>query len=199
MMQKIPRILVAGDSFAAPWKGPYYGWAELLAHYYKVTNLAQAGVGEYKILQQLKTQDLQKFDCVIVSHTSPSRVHTKEHPVHKKGLHQNCDLIFTDLEGQDQWFNESLKTAKNWFKYHYDDRYQTDIYKLIRQEINNLISIPYISLTHLDIDKSFNIEKNVIDFSEFWQHNKGLVNHYSEYANQEICQQLRIKIEEITC
>ena len=47
------RILIAGDSFAAEWPGNN-GWVKLLSQKFSVTNVAQAGVGEYKILKQLK-------------------------------------------------------------------------------------------------------------------------------------------------
>ena len=44
------KLLVAGDSFVAEWPGDE-GWVKLLANDYDVTNVAQAGVSEYKIPQ----------------------------------------------------------------------------------------------------------------------------------------------------
>ena len=67
------KILVAGDSFAAEWPGDD-GWVKLLAHSHEVTNVAQAGCGEYKIFKQIQKANLDEYDCVIVSHTSTSRV-----------------------------------------------------------------------------------------------------------------------------
>ena len=46
------KILVAGDSFAAEWPGDD-GWVKLLAQSHEVTNVAQAGCGEYKIFKQI--------------------------------------------------------------------------------------------------------------------------------------------------
>jgi len=130
------KILVAGDSFAAEWPGNS-GWVKLLAQEHPVTNVAQAGVSEYKILKQIQNENLQDYDAVIVSHTSPSRVHTLDHPLHKDGLHKDCDLLWTDIEDRPSLFNPSLKAAKGYFKYHYDDNYYQTIYSLLRKEINN--------------------------------------------------------------
>ena len=95
------KILITGDSFAADWTIKYpniCGWPNMLAKEYSVTNVAQAGVSEYKIWKQIKCQNLQNFDIVIVSHTSPSRVHTFHHPIHSKDkLHYNADLMLNDI------------------------------------------------------------------------------------------------------
>ncbi len=92
------RIVLAGDSFGCEWPTGE-GWPLMLAKNHAVNNIAQAGVGEYKILKQLwnlSARDaywVNNYDCVIVCHTSPSRIHTPKHPVHKEGLHKDCDLI----------------------------------------------------------------------------------------------------------
>ena len=51
------KLLIAGDSFAADWTIKYKGegWVNTLCEDYDVTNVAQAGVSEYKIYNQLKT------------------------------------------------------------------------------------------------------------------------------------------------
>ena len=89
-------IALLGDSFAAEYNADTPGWVDILAEQHSVNNVAGAGVGEYKILRQLR--DIQStnpnwkslYECVIVTHTSPFRVHTPKHPLHKKGLHKNC-------------------------------------------------------------------------------------------------------------
>lgn len=179
-------VLVAGDSFAARWPG-LNGWVKLLENKFNVTNVAQAGVSEYKILKQLNNVDLEKFDLVIVSHTSFSRVHTPAHPIHKTGLHQNCDLFWADIENRNTFLNPSLKAAKDYFKYHYDDEYYKTVYKLFREDINKkLITKNYISLSHIVQLNSFIIENNHIDCSNYWQMHKGDENHYSKKGNKII-------------
>lgn len=187
------KILIAGDSFAAKWPTGNYGWVDLLSKIYDVTNVAQAGVSEYKIYKQIKNIDLSEFDFVIVSHTSPSRIHVKEHPLHKIGLHENCDLIFNDID-RFSWFNQKLKIAKGWFKHFYDDEYQIEIYKLLREKINNIINIPYISLSHIEIVNQLKLEKNHIDFSKLWHDERGVVNHYTEKGNQIVFKTIQKKL-----
>lgn len=185
------KILIAGDSFAAVYPFAKLGWVNILAHRHNVTNLAQAGCGEYKILKQIKSVDLKDFDMIIVSHTSPSRVHVPNHPIHKEGFHKNCDLLANDILDRNTWFNPSLKAAQDWFKYHYDDTYQIDIYNLIRKNINDTLNgIPYISLTHTEISRDLTIESNNIDFSELWKRERGPINHYTISGNRIIYEKL---------
>ena len=181
------RVLIVGDSFAADWPGE--GWPKLLSAKFDVTNLAQAGVGEYKILKQLQSVDCNSFDVVIVSHTSPSRIHTPSHPLHKTGIHKNCDLIYDDLQ-RSSWFNKSLQAAKGWFDYHYDDQYQIDIYSLIRKEIKQTIKVPYISMSHVDFGVDLLIEDPHIDFKDLWKMHRGTINHYDEVGNLTVYNKL---------
>ena len=97
------KILIAGDSFAADWTVKYKnqgkGWPNLLAEKHDVKNIAQAGCGEYKIYKQLINENLDDFDCIIVSHTSAYRVHTMYHPIHNNdSLHSNADFIYSDIK-----------------------------------------------------------------------------------------------------
>lgn len=181
------RVLIVGDSFAADWPGQ--GWTKMLAEKFDVVNLAQAGVGEYKILKQLQSVDCNSFDTVIVSHTSPSRVHTPLHPLHKTGLHKNCDLIYEDLQ-RPSWFNKSLRAAKDWFNFHYDDQYQIDVYLLIRKEIERTITVQYVSISHADFGIDLSIEKDHIDFKDLWKKHRGTVNHYDDYGNLAVYKKL---------
>jgi hypothetical protein len=184
------KVLIAGDSFATVWPDSHLGWPTLLAKKYDVVNLAQAGIGEYKILKQIKSQEVNNFDLVIVSHTSPSRLHTNNHPIHKEGFHKNCDLILNDLINRSAFRNPSLKAAQEYFKYHYDDEYQIDIYILIRRQINELITVPYISISHVDIVNTLAIEANHVDFSDLWAKERGSMNHYTVEGNFKIFETL---------
>ena len=190
------KILIAGDSFATVWPNSQLGWPTLLAKKYHVVNLAQAGIGEYKILKQIESQEINNFDLVIVSHTSPSRLHTNNHPVHKEGFHKNCDLILNDLINRSSFRNPSLKAAQEYFKYHYDDQYQIDIYNLIRRQIKLLITVPYISMSHIDIVNQLAVETNHIDFSRLWSKERGSINHYTIEGNSKIFETLEDMISE---
>ena len=195
-------ILIAGDSFGCEWPNGK-GWPLKLAEHNAVNNVAEAGVGEYKILKQLhrvfdhNPNWTNNYSCVIVCHTSPSRVHTPKHPVHKQGLHKDCDLIFSDINSKFDWFNVSLRTAKNWFWYHYDDDYQKQTYSLIRQEINRLITIPYLAVDNFSISNQFACEKNRLDLTDIWPMYRGETNHYTEEGNQIVYQQIVDKLDKI--
>ena len=191
------KILVAGDSFAAEWPGES-GWVKLLAKELNVTNVAQAGVSEYKILKQLHKSNIDEYDAVIVSHTSPSRVHTPNHPLHKTGLHKDCDLIYTDIENRSSLFNSSLKAAKGYFEHHYDDHYYQTVYSLLRKEIYSLLhNKKYLSMSHHNIAKAFIWEDNHLDFSEFWQKHRGKENHYNDTGNTTVCKIVLDKLQKL--
>lgn len=180
------KILLAGDSFAAEWPNSTTGWPHLIKQHYDVDNVAQAGVSEYKIFKQIQNANLNKYDLVIVSHTHPGRIHTPKHPIHRTGLHKDCDLILADLEAKTSYFNKSLQIAKGWFKYHYDEQYQNDMYTLLRNEINRLINIPYISIDNFNVNVPHNKETINLNFSQFWLTSRGKVNHYSDLGNQYV-------------
>lgn len=197
-MDKEIKILIAGDSYAASWNGSYHGWPDLLAMKYNVKNVAQAGVSEYKILKQIEKEKTQKYDLVIVSHTSPFRVHTPQHPIIRQGLHKDCDLIYNDLEGNADKKNESLTTALNWFKYHYDEEYQKDIYRLLRADIDAKIETLYLALDHNDSGTEFVTEQDHLDFSSYWPKNRGNVNHYTAEGNIHVFKTIVDIIEEMS-
>jgi hypothetical protein len=190
-------ILIAGDSFATKSSTCNSSWMELLAEQHQVTNLAQAGVGEYKIYKQLRSIDVNKFGLVIVSHTSPSRIHTNNHPIHKSGFHKDCDLILTDLIEHFQPLNTSLQTAKNFFKYHYNEEYQIDIYNLLRRRINDIICVPYISLSHVEIVNSLAIENHNINLSTLWADERGNINHYTEIGNKFVFRRIQDELDRL--
>ena len=157
-------ILIIGDSFATKYNGAYPGWAELLEQKHTVTNLAQAGVGEYKILKQLQSVTASDYDCVIVSHTSPYRIHTLHHPLHKEGFHKDCDFIYQDVK-------DRLPDVGKFFTEYFDLDYADYVYNLIRKEITSLLAdTRVIDTEHLDLKKLFSTDC-------------GDVQHLSEKAN----------------
>ena len=194
------KLLIVGDSFAADWSVKYpdvFGWPNLLANNHTVTNLAQAGVSEYRILQQLLSVDLDQFDIVLVVHTSPYRVVTRKHPVHHADvLHGNADLLFTDIEYHAGWYkkftNRALRSAYEWFLYHFDTEYQETVYHLIIDKINSILKHkPVVTivtpLCPLDVQGGLRIKQI---------ENSG-PNHMSVNANINFYKELVIKIDEI--
>ncbi len=171
------KILICGDSFAADWTKKYNGsgWVNMLLDDYLVTNIAEAGVSEYKIFKQLESIDVNIFDKVIVSHTSPYRIPVKEHPIHSNDiLHYNCDLIYSDLkEHKDE---PLIQSAIDFYENLFDLDYACFIHDLIIKEIcskhKNLINITF-----------FSMNKNMYNFEDVYLNNKGLINHMNDQGN----------------
>lgn len=184
-------ILIIGDSFAADWSTKYkdyLGWPNLLAEQHTVTNLAQAGVSEYKIYRQLlSVRDLSQYDFVIVAHTSPYRIPTWQHPIHRNDLlHKDADLIYADIAYHSKRikniFNRSLRGAYEFFNYHYDSGFFEDSYCLFRKEINRILEDNQV-ITLSTFGGYQSSEKDVLEFKDLLNTQPGLINHYSEAGN----------------
>ena len=154
------KILLCGDSFASNWqvKCPNStGWVNLLANQYNVTNLAQSAVGEYKILKQVQSVDLNKFDAIIVSHTSPNRIHCTYHPIHNQDpLYKNADLIYSDVLDHAHK-SADCRLAVDFFERYFDLEHAEEVNNLICMEILNILGqYPKVTQLHLanDITKN---------------------------------------------
>jgi len=60
------KVLICGDSFSASDRG----WTYELSKDFDVTNLSKSGVDQYDILQQIKSQNLNDYNVVILSNTN---------------------------------------------------------------------------------------------------------------------------------
>jgi len=199
------KILIVGDSFSSDWSVKHKdvpGWPLLLSNIYNVTNCSQAGVSEYKIYKQLISVDLNNYDIIIVTHTSPYRIATKRHPVHHgDSFHKNSDLLFSDIEYHSKKiksiFNRSLRAAYNFFIWHADDEYQESIYRLLVNEIDRLlIDKPIIVVSTPLAILSLARYKNQIVIPET-EVKPGMPNHLSSEYSQTVFDQIMKKINEI--
>ena len=193
------RILIAGDSFAARYpndKGQ--GWPLLLRELYDVVNVAQAGVSEYKILKQLENVSIiGQYKFIIVAHTSPYRVHTRN-SIHNTELHKDCDLLLSDVEAKKFNFNPVVKSAKGYFKYHFDPDYYEDVYKLIRNQISQVTRyVPTLHVDHFEPSLKYANEQLKLDLSAMWPYYKGNINHYTPEGNQLVCARIIEKLKEL--
>ena len=199
------QILIVGDSFAADWSVKHkdvLGWPNLLALGHSVTNLAQAGVSEYKIYKQLISVDLELFDLVIISHTSPYRMVTRNHPVHRDNLlHAHADLIFSDIEYHyrsfSRFFNKSLRTAYNFFISHFDQEYHELVYQLLVERIEKLL----LDKSVITVVTPITLEICVNATNKIWivpeQIQLGNPNHMSATNNQKLFEKISQNINEI--
>jgi hypothetical protein len=183
------KLLICGDSFAADWTAKYQrlGWPNMLSQEYNITNLAQAGCSEYKIYQQLTSVNLQKFDNIIVSHTSPYRLYVKKHPIHYNDpLHKNSDLIYSDIKEY-----KELSSIVNYYENYFDLDYAKFIHNLICKEIDQLTkNYCTLHITSFDWKDLYNFS-NMINFEDIFKKHRGLVNHYSEDGNNLVFEKIK--------
>ena len=186
------KILIAGDSFAADWTVKYAGsgWPNRLANEFDVTNLAQAGCGEYKILLQLKSQDLSCYDAIIVSHTSPYRLHTLWHPMHNQDLlHHNSDFLYADIVAH------NIESRKEYFEIYFDLDHAKFVHNLICKEIAELVKpVPHIHMAHIDYTYAFD---NFLNCEPLYQKHSGFQNHYSDYGNAEVFKAVKDQLDKM--
>ena len=172
--------MICGDSFSAVYgdkDADKLGWPNLLSQKHDVTNLSRAGAGQYRIWRQLRSQRLSGYDKIIISHTSPYRIYVEKHPLHTKGLHSECDLIYQDIKGR------GIEWAEKWFKECFDIDHAIDIHQLLIKDIISMTSDhDTLHLGHLDI--SAPKELDFVDFSKVLAKNPGNINHYNVKGNE---------------
>jgi len=185
------KLLILGDSWQADWNvkhNTYPGWPNLLANEFDVTNIAQAGVSQYKICKQIESVNINDYDFTILGITSPFRIYTPNHPVHNKDkLHSNSDLIYTDLEYHFRDNpTDNLKSTINFFHNHFDIEYAEFIHKLlINSCLSKLDKTKTIISSNIQNTKNFiTNDFNFLDGYEISASYPGLINHTSEEGNQ---------------
>lgn len=186
------KVLLCGDSFAVNYRRPEEpGWVNMLEKHYELDNRAQAGVGEYKILQQLlKIETIAKYDRCIVFHTSPNRVHIDSIPFHEN-LHQHSDLIFQDVMyhyGKNP-NDQTLKAAKLYFEQIFDETYYQDVYQLIFDKIVNLCIIPTLHVFSLYMPAHSGLD--YINLQKLITIQPGKTNHMSYDDNQFVAKSIQ--------
>jgi hypothetical protein len=184
-------ILIAGDSFGADWTVKYtnkMGWPNIMENSFDVTNVAQAGCSEYKILQQLQKVHFSDYGVVIVNHTSPYRLYVKDHPIHKDNvLHHSSDLLYGDLKYHfEQTQDQSIMPIVEYFENYFDIDYAKFVYNLIYREIHTLCEPNTIHLSHIGLSEIKKLECRDIHEIDMFKNNSGLMNHYSSDGNIEI-------------
>jgi hypothetical protein len=194
-MKKL-RILIAGDSFAADWQVKYpekQGWPNWLAEKFSVTNVAQAGAGEYKILQQLKRVELSNFDCVIISHASPNRVYCTQHPIHENDpLHKNSDIIYADIKEHSE--NSDAVLAAKYYERYFDFDYYNDISKMCCSEILNILGNYFLldqyHIVNYNSKQKYDCLPETLNINEIFSKHPGSTNHFDDTGNRLLYEKL---------
>jgi hypothetical protein len=185
------KILISGDSFAADWTKKYdgQGWVNMLENDYDVTNIAQAGVSEYKIYKQIKNINHHDYDEIIISHTSAYRIPVEVHPIHSKDiLHHNCDFIYSDIKEHKN--NPDVKCIIDLYEKYFHIEYALFTHELILKEIKELCP----NAINITFFNSFN--KNSIQLENVFLENKGNMNHLNKKGNKIIYNKIKKLIDE---
>lgn len=179
------KVAIFGDSFGVQKKHqPFASWVDLLACHHDIKNYCECGVGEYKILKQLRAADLRSFDKILIVHTSATRTFVRHNPLHQSSqYHKNCDIILSDVEsGQDEF---SL-ACRSYFKHIFDIEYAIDLHHMFCKEIDYLCrEHSTIHTTHFDYTGLYQFS-NMINFHKLFLKHRGPVCHYDQQGNIEI-------------
>jgi|TARA_R110000803_G_C11863449_1_gene307484 hypothetical protein len=197
------KILICGDSFAADYTVKYSGkgWVNYIAEKNHVVNIAQAGCGEYKIYKQLYSQikNLKNYDRLIISHTSPYRIHVENHPFYAEDLlHKNCDFIYNDVADKKEQCAE-LACVAEYFENFYNLEYAKFTHSLICEKIETIVDTAGIQCLHIantEWNDLYNF-KNMLNFYNHFLNYRGIVNHYSDEGNRIIFQDVLERLEKI--
>ena len=180
-LNKCMNILICGDSFAADCSKVtnQIGWPTLLSEHFSVTNIAQAGCSEYRILKQVQKSDFNKYDAIILAHTSPYRLYVENHPCYvDSALHKNSDFIYADVK------DKKLEPIVEYFEKYYSIEYALDIHRLLLLEIDSLLqNKKTIHMTGIDYT-GINFFKEIYDISNIVKNYPGNCNHLNETGNQ---------------
>ena len=162
------KIFLFGDSFGADFSvktKETHGWVHQLAQFHDVHNVCTAGASQYRICNQLRQVNINDYDLAIMCATSPTRIFTPSHVLHKHDpLHHSCDLIVADLEDAilNRGINEpSVTSAYDFYKYHVDIDALEFEYKLkIDWCVQQCKPIPFIVTSYTDLT-AYNFPKYV--------------------------------------
>jgi hypothetical protein len=173
-----PRLLIAGDSFAASLDRQ--SWVNLVRNYH-VTNTSTCGIGEYKIWQAITAHDLEKFDKIIVTHTSAARLHIKQNPWYADHpSHAHADLLYSDVCAKPK--SEFRTLVKSWFEQVVDLEYQDNIHAMIVEKIQNHCAKNKTKhITFFDCNLP-----DVVNLNAIWTQYPGTINHLSVEGNQQV-------------
>jgi hypothetical protein len=148
----VAKILVAGDSFACDWNNTTEWW-KLLDH--DITNVAKAGVSEYKIVKSLI--NLDDYDLAIILHTSPSRIYTTNNRKHTLSkLHRDSCYVIGDILADNSNISEAMHL---YIKYFYNEEYVNYTHRLILKDIIRITTnIPTIHSSGFDYTNIYSFD-----------------------------------------
>jgi len=183
-----PKLAIFGDSFGVT-DGNAQSWIRRLEQNFFIQNYCICGIGEYKIWKQIEQVEIDQFDVVLVTHTSPTRVHVEYNPLHSTSqYHQQCDIIYADIAEHN---NEFARACKQFFKHIYNETYQIDMFNLVIEKIENMLKVhPHVQhITHFDYT-GLHQPNGLVNFYDVFCEHRGNINHYTPTGNDIVYNRL---------
>jgi hypothetical protein len=182
------KVLIAGDSFASNWNTGLEWWRQLP---YDLTNVAQAGASEYKILKSLKS--VQEYDAAIVFHTSPIRLYSANgNLLHTDSLtHRDSCYVINDVLSK----RGPIKRAmENYVKYFYNEEFVNYIHTKICEDIvKNTRLIPTIHASGFDYSDIFEFD-NFVSANDLFETYRGNTCHLTADGNRYLAERIYKKL-----
>ena len=176
------RLLIAGDSFAAVYPDRSNWTSKINA---RVDNRAQAGVGQYKILQQLES-NYRDHEYVLLVLTSEMRVYVKENPFYEYGhRHRHADLIFSDVESRQG--DPRADHLIWWFGNVFDLDHARGMNNLVLAEMHRLLEskkCAWRAITFFEpYPGQYDFDGRLENFNPIWKSNPGMINHLNLHGH----------------
>lgn len=182
------KVLVAGDSFASDWHTGSEWWHQLP---FDVTNVAQAGASEYKILKSLTS--LEQYDAIVVFHTSPTRVYAANgNLLHTNSpTHRDSCYVINDVLSK----RGPLKTAMiNYVKYFYNDEFVNYTHtKICNDIVNKTSNIPTVHASGFDYLNIYEFE-NFVSATDLFETYRGNICHLTTDRNRYLADRIYNKL-----
>jgi hypothetical protein len=186
-------ILVAGDSFASNWNTGEEWWQQLP---YNITNIAQAGASQYKILKSFTSVDIKAYDAVIVFHTSPTRIYaSKGNLLHKDSItHRDSCYVINDVLSKRGPIKRALES---YTKYFYDDDFITYTHRKICHDIETKThNVPVIHASGFDYTSVYTF-KNFVSITDLFETHRGNICHLTPNGNRLLKERIYKQLQQL--
>jgi len=171
-----PKLLIIGDSFSANTSPD--SWATQLD--YDITNISSRGSSEYRILKKLEAAEIEKYQKILIVHTSPNRIYVEHNPLHKdREEYHTCDLIYADVKCKPE--SQYTQSVVWWFENCWDQENANYMHSLLINRAQKLTDGRGVHITFFNYD-----HPGVESLQSIWAKYPGQINHLSVEGNQAV-------------
>lgn len=187
----MPKVLIAGDSYASDWNEKWEWWKSLP---YDITNVAQAGSSQYRILKSLCVS--LDYDVIVIFHTSPYRLYTENNTLHTNSpTHKHSDYIIGDVIAKG---GDISKAMKSYVKYFYNEELVLYNHRKICEDIINITKhTTVIHASGFDYDDIFEFD-DMTSIRHIAETQHGGVCHMNTTGNKMVADIIETKIKNLT-